>query len=362
MRRTSWGCRRSVSFRRPLPAICRRSGSETCGPSRWMQSLLAGTRRVGGRPLGAVRAWRDLVDGDIDLGRPGRYQRRAEVVRCQMSQADFESLPGAVGALMGGVRAAIEFEASLIAADDRDLYLRRSAFDQLDSVCGGRPQRPGPSASRRRRRGGGSSLAGSSLHVVPSLWTFLTQPIHGTGSPPRAWLAMADDVAIRLPPLAGRQQESWRAFIELAPTLVTSACWSVDRWPGRPRPSSSEHSSTQASVKCSPAPTASLTATPRGRRDGEHRTFAIPEFKSPLRHQMARGKRPGHCRLRERTKFVEDPCPRFVSGRNRRSDSRPVDDEVLQDVVRRLRDQPNGLEHRGGETGGWRDTARGQQP
>jgi hypothetical protein len=30
---------------------------------------------------------------------------------------------------------------------------------------------------------------------------------------------MPDDAAVRLPPLAGRQQESWRAFIELAPTF-----------------------------------------------------------------------------------------------------------------------------------------------
>jgi hypothetical protein len=33
-----------------------------------------------------------------------------------------------------GVRAAIEFGASLSAADDRDLYLSRGAFDQLDSL------------------------------------------------------------------------------------------------------------------------------------------------------------------------------------------------------------------------------------
>jgi hypothetical protein len=79
--------------------------------------------RSGGRPLGAVRAWRELVDGDIDLGRPGRYQRRAEVVRCEMGEADFESLPGAVGALM----------------DDRDLYLSRSAFGQLDSLVAAVP-------------------------------------------------------------------------------------------------------------------------------------------------------------------------------------------------------------------------------
>jgi hypothetical protein len=36
---------------------------------------------------------------------------------------------------MSGVRAAIEFGASLIAAaDDLDLYLSRSGFDQLDSL------------------------------------------------------------------------------------------------------------------------------------------------------------------------------------------------------------------------------------
>ncbi|QQS24621.1 MAG: helix-turn-helix domain-containing protein [Actinomycetota bacterium] len=95
--------------------------------------------RPGGRPLGAVRAWREIVHGAIDLGRPGRYQRRAEVVRCEMSQADVESLPDAVGALISGVRAAIEFGASLVAADDRDLYLSRSALGQLDSLVAAVP-------------------------------------------------------------------------------------------------------------------------------------------------------------------------------------------------------------------------------
>ena len=56
-----------------------------------------------------------------------------------MSQADFDSLPGAVGALMSGVRVAIEFGASLIAADDRDLYLSRRAFDLLDSLVAAVP-------------------------------------------------------------------------------------------------------------------------------------------------------------------------------------------------------------------------------
>lgn len=35
---------------------------------------------------------------------------------------------------MSGVRAAIELGRSLIASDDRDLHLSRSAFDQLDSL------------------------------------------------------------------------------------------------------------------------------------------------------------------------------------------------------------------------------------
>jgi hypothetical protein len=95
--------------------------------------------RSGGRPLGPVRAWREIVDGEVDPVRPGRYQRRAKVVRCEMSSADFESLPGAVGALMSGVHAAIGFGASLIAADDRDLYLSRSGFDQLGSLVAAIP-------------------------------------------------------------------------------------------------------------------------------------------------------------------------------------------------------------------------------
>ena len=40
---------------------------------------------------------------------------------------------------MGGVRAAIEFGASLIAADDRDILSLRSAFGQLDSLVAAVP-------------------------------------------------------------------------------------------------------------------------------------------------------------------------------------------------------------------------------
>lgn len=89
--------------------------------------------RSGGRPLNPLRAWSEIVAGHFDLSRPGRYQRRAEVVRCEMSRADMESLPGAAGAFVSGVRGAIEYGESLIASDEHDLYVCRSAFDQLDS-------------------------------------------------------------------------------------------------------------------------------------------------------------------------------------------------------------------------------------
>jgi hypothetical protein len=100
--------------------------------------------RSGGRPLGAVRAWSEVVRGDVDLGRPGRYRGRADVVRCEMSRADVESLPAAGGALLGGVRAAVAFGAPLVAADDHDLYLSRSAFAQLESLVAFVPDPLGP--------------------------------------------------------------------------------------------------------------------------------------------------------------------------------------------------------------------------
>lgn len=87
----------------------------------------------GGRPLGPVRAWRELVAGDIDLGRPGRYQRRAAMVRAEMSRADVDALLAVNGALDGGVRAAIALGSPLVASDERDLYLSRSAFGELGS-------------------------------------------------------------------------------------------------------------------------------------------------------------------------------------------------------------------------------------
>jgi hypothetical protein len=98
----------------------------------------------GGRPLGSVRAWRELVAGEVDLRRPGRYKLRAEVLRCEMSRADVDSLPGVVGAQEGGVRAAIALGAPLVASDDRDLYLSRRAFGELDSRVAVVPDPLGP--------------------------------------------------------------------------------------------------------------------------------------------------------------------------------------------------------------------------
>ena len=98
----------------------------------------------GGRPLGSARAWRELVASEVDPRRPGRYKLRAEVIRCEMSRADADSLPGVVGAQEGGVRAAIALGAPLVASDDRDLYLSRRAFGELDSRVAVVPDPLGP--------------------------------------------------------------------------------------------------------------------------------------------------------------------------------------------------------------------------
>lgn len=85
-----------------------------------------------GRPLGPVRAWREILDGSIDVGRPGRYQRRAHVVRCDMSRADAAALPELVGALLGGRRAAIDLGEQLAPDDHLDLYMSARSFADLD--------------------------------------------------------------------------------------------------------------------------------------------------------------------------------------------------------------------------------------
>jgi hypothetical protein len=88
---------------------------------------------VRGRPFGPLRAWQEILAGPIDLQRPGRYQRRANVVRCQMSRADSDSLPEIVGALLGGVRAAIDLGAELAQDDSVDLYLSATSFHGLEA-------------------------------------------------------------------------------------------------------------------------------------------------------------------------------------------------------------------------------------
>ena len=90
----------------------------------------------GGRPLGSVRAWMEIAAGDVDLGRPSRYQRRARMVRCDMSNADVDSLPKRVNAMVSGVRAAVNYGGSLVEDGSIDLYLARNAFDRLaDAVA-----------------------------------------------------------------------------------------------------------------------------------------------------------------------------------------------------------------------------------
>ena len=88
---------------------------------------------VRGRPLGPLRAWQEILAGPIDFQRPGRYQRRANIVRCEMSRADSASLPEMAGALIGGVAAAIAYGEKLSLDDSVDLYLPAEAFRGLDA-------------------------------------------------------------------------------------------------------------------------------------------------------------------------------------------------------------------------------------
>jgi hypothetical protein len=90
----------------------------------------------GGRPFGSVRAWMEIAAGEVDLGRPSRYRRRARIVRCEMSNAEADSLPKRLNAKVSGVRAAVNYGASLVEDGSIDLYLARSAFDRLaDAVA-----------------------------------------------------------------------------------------------------------------------------------------------------------------------------------------------------------------------------------
>lgn len=86
---------------------------------------------VRGRPLGAVNAWQEILAGSIDLRHPGRYQRRANIIRCEMSRADVVALPEMVGAMLGGVRAAIDLGEQLAPDDNVDLYISAKSFAGL---------------------------------------------------------------------------------------------------------------------------------------------------------------------------------------------------------------------------------------
>ena len=86
-----------------------------------------------GRPLGPRRAWEEILVGPIDLQRPGRYQRRANIIRCEMSRADAAALPEMVGGMIGGVRAAIAYGEQLSLDDSIDLYLPANSFQDLSA-------------------------------------------------------------------------------------------------------------------------------------------------------------------------------------------------------------------------------------
>ena len=89
----------------------------------------------GGRPLGPVRAWVEIVAGRVDPRQAGRFLRRARLHRCDMSRADVEVSRRRFGSLLGGARAAAEY-GQLLSVDDSttDLYLSSTAFAELGST------------------------------------------------------------------------------------------------------------------------------------------------------------------------------------------------------------------------------------
>lgn len=90
--------------------------------------------RQGGRPLDARRAWQEIAAAKVDLDRPGRYRRRADAVRCQMSRGDVEEIAGHDAAMTGGADAAAEYGVDPGSSDNADIYVARRVFDELHSM------------------------------------------------------------------------------------------------------------------------------------------------------------------------------------------------------------------------------------
>ena len=87
-----------------------------------------------GRPLSPARAWQEILANNIDPSQAGRFRRRSSVVRGAMSRSDVEALPRLVGALHGGVRAAVLAGELLKSAETEDVYLSQSSFDRIPSL------------------------------------------------------------------------------------------------------------------------------------------------------------------------------------------------------------------------------------
>jgi hypothetical protein len=90
--------------------------------------------RQGGRPLDARRAWQEISAAEVDLDRPGRYRRRADIVRCQMSRGDVEEIARHEEAKIGGAEAASEHGVDPGLPDLSDIYIARRVFDELHSM------------------------------------------------------------------------------------------------------------------------------------------------------------------------------------------------------------------------------------
>ncbi len=139
---------------------------------------------VRGRPLSPVNAWHEIIAGSIDLRHPGRYQRRANVIRCEMSRADLAALPELVGAVLGGVRAAIELGEQLADDDSVYLYLSATSFAGLDELVAYVPDVAGRIALRVVDDGAWGLLPKSALAPPAAVALDLLE-----SGDPRHWIA-----------------------------------------------------------------------------------------------------------------------------------------------------------------------------
>ena len=111
----------------------------------------ASSPRVDGRSMRV--ACLEISAAEVDLDRPGRYRRRADVVCCQMSRGDVDEVARHAAAMTGGAAAAAEYGVDPASSNHADIYVARRVFDELSSMVAdvSRSIRRGTTPGRRRR-------------------------------------------------------------------------------------------------------------------------------------------------------------------------------------------------------------------